>query len=270
MSQPNFYEIIGVPPSASNEEIRAAHRELVKRYHPDIYSTSGDKARATEKLQAINEAYAVLGNAERRKDYDASRMQQARRPQTAAQPRPPHVRRVKSSPRPKAAPRRVQARKKFDWKKKFLTFPRFAGIVAGVILFTMMVYILNGEPEITPIWILVQKNDVEPAPRESSTSRMGWEQLGAFGVRAECARILKTHVTADQAQGSQAVLDESNGTMAITVLLSESDPTMSAKEPTTGQKNITKRVRHYECRMVQARQADSWLRRKMHQIGFLR
>ncbi|HEX9662654.1 MAG TPA: J domain-containing protein, partial [Candidatus Binatia bacterium] len=61
MPQPDFYAIFGVPPSASQQEIRAAHRELVKRYHPDIYSTGDDKARATERLQAINEAYAVLG-----------------------------------------------------------------------------------------------------------------------------------------------------------------------------------------------------------------
>jgi hypothetical protein len=82
--------------------------------------------------------------------------------------------------------------------------------------------------------------------------------------------VLKTHVKADQEQGSQAVFDESNGTMAITVLLSEADAALSAKKFLAGQKNITKRVRHYECRTVQVRQPDSWLRRKLRQTGLMR
>jgi hypothetical protein len=269
MSQPDFYAIFGVSPSASQEEIRTAHRELVKRYHPDIYSTSGDKARATEKLQAINQAYAVLGNPERRKQYDARRLEQARSAQRVAQVRQAQVRRGRSAARPKAPPRSVRGRRKFQWKK-FFTFPRLAGTVAGVMLFMLMAYWLNSEPRTLPAWILVQKTDLEPAASKSSGAAGGWEQLGTFGLRGECAHNLKYHVKQDQEQGSHAFFDEASGTVAITVLLSEAGSALNPKELLAGEKGVTKRVRHYECRAVQIRQPDSWLRRKLRQAGLVR
>jgi hypothetical protein len=267
MPQPDFYAIFGVPPSATQEEIRTAHRELVKRYHPDIYSTSGDKARATEKLREINEAYAVLGNVERRKAYDVSRVEPPRRAPAAPQARPQQPRRRSNSGRRAAARQPRRARPKFRWNRKFVTVPRAVGAAAGLLFFLVTLYALNRPPEITPVWLLLQRTEVENSASAAVTSARGWERLGSFGVRAECARVLKTHVKADQEQGSQAVLDESNATMAITILLSESEPAPSAKPLVTGQKNITKRVRHYECRSVQIRQPESWLRRKLRQTG---
>jgi len=266
MSQPDFYAIFGVPPSASQDEIRAAHRELVKRYHPDIYSTGGDIARATEKLREINEAYAVLGNAERRKKYDASRVEQ-RRSASVAQQRPSYVR-VRSSARPKAPARPIRARKKLQGNK-FFTFRLLAGAIAGAILFVVTAYFLTRAPDVLPAWVLWHKTEVEPPARGPIAATNGWERLGSFGVKAECARVLKTHVKADQEQGSRAVFDESNGTMAITVFLSESDAASNPKKLLEGQRPVTKRVRHYECRAVQVRQPDSWLRRKMRQAGLV-
>ena len=66
----DYYELLGVSPEASQDEIRKAYLKLAKKYHPD--KTGGDKA-AEEKLKAINEAYDTLKNAERRKEYDAMR-----------------------------------------------------------------------------------------------------------------------------------------------------------------------------------------------------
>ncbi len=268
MSQPDFYAIFGLPPSASQDEIRAAHRELVKRYHPDIYSTGGDIARATEKLREINEAYAVLGNAERRKKYDASRVEQVRHAPSVAKQRPVYVRRVRSAARPKAPPKSIRARKNFEWVKKFFTFRWLAGTVAGVILFVVTAYFFTRVPGVLPVWVLLQKTEVEPPASGPLAGAKGWVQLGSFGVRAECARVLKTHVKADQEQGSHAVFDENNGTMAITVLLSDSDSAPNNKL-LAGQKIVSKRVRNYECRAVQVRQPDSWLRRKMRQVGLV-
>ncbi|MGH7926968.1 MAG: J domain-containing protein [Candidatus Binatia bacterium] len=271
MSQPDFYAIFGVSPSASQKEIRAAHRELVKRYHPDIYSTSGDKARATEKLQAINQAYAVLGNAERRKRYDASRVESQRSARPVAQERPAHVRRASSPPRRKAAPRPVRVRRKvhrkFQWMKRFLTFPWLAGAVAGVVLSGVMVYLFAREPGTLPAWILLQKTDVEQGASAPVEDARAWEQLASFRLKAECAQGLKSRVKRDQEQGSHTIFDETNGTVAITVLLN--DPAVSSKEP-AGQKSITRWVRHYECRAVQIRQPDPWLRRKLRAAGLLR
>ena len=269
MPQPDFYAIFGVPPSASQEEIRAAHRELVKRYHPDIYSTGDDKARATERLQAINEAYAVLGNAERRKEYDDSRVEPPRRAEPAAQERPAQVRRGRSAPRPAAPPRPVRVRNKLQWKKKFFTLPWLVGVLAAVTLFVVVAYSFTREPRISPVWVLLQKTEVEPAASAPLGGARGWERLGSFGLRAQCAEDLKIRVKLDQEEGSQAVLDEVSGTVAITVLLIKIDSALKAKQWHAGQEIVTKRVRHYECRAVQIRQSDSWLRRKLRQIGLV-
>ncbi len=56
----NPYEILGIPQNASQDEIRAAYRELVKKYHPDRYQNNPLADLAEEKLQEINEAYDTL------------------------------------------------------------------------------------------------------------------------------------------------------------------------------------------------------------------
>ena len=71
MAGPDFYTILGVSRTASPDEIKAAHRELVKKYHPDLFPGAKQKAQANKKLQQINEAYATLSNPERRRQYDS-------------------------------------------------------------------------------------------------------------------------------------------------------------------------------------------------------
>lgn len=56
----NPYEVLGVSPDASDEEIRAAYKALVKKYHPDKYQNNPLADLAEEKLQEINEAYDML------------------------------------------------------------------------------------------------------------------------------------------------------------------------------------------------------------------
>ncbi len=66
--QQTYYDLFDVHPSASALEIRRAYRELSKKYHPD--TTILSTAVATSKFQALNQAYAVISNPERRLTYD--------------------------------------------------------------------------------------------------------------------------------------------------------------------------------------------------------
>jgi len=65
---PSYYQMLGVMPGASVQDIRRAYRELSKLYHPDTTELPTDEAR--EKFQALNEAYATLCNPDRRASYD--------------------------------------------------------------------------------------------------------------------------------------------------------------------------------------------------------
>ena len=66
MSNRDYYEILGVPRNASNDEIKAAFRKLARQYHPDVNKEDG----AEEQFKEINEAYGVLSDSEKRARYD--------------------------------------------------------------------------------------------------------------------------------------------------------------------------------------------------------
>ena len=63
----DYYQLLGIKKDASAGEIKKAYRKLAMKYHPD--HTKGDKA-AEEKFKKISEAYAVLSDKEKRKEYD--------------------------------------------------------------------------------------------------------------------------------------------------------------------------------------------------------
>jgi curved DNA-binding protein len=64
----DYYQILGVPKGSSNEEIKKAYRKLAMQYHPD--RNPGKEGWANEKFKEINEAYGVLGDPKKRKQYD--------------------------------------------------------------------------------------------------------------------------------------------------------------------------------------------------------
>lgn len=82
MMPPDPYEVLGLAPSASEEEIRAAWRRLARAYHPDLNPAPDAHAR----LVQINQAYEVLGDPERRRLHD---LRSALSAPTFAPPPPP-------------------------------------------------------------------------------------------------------------------------------------------------------------------------------------
>lgn len=63
----NYYDILGVSKTATDEEIKKAYRSLAKKYHPDL---NPGNAEAAEKLKEVNEAFSVLSDKTKRQNYD--------------------------------------------------------------------------------------------------------------------------------------------------------------------------------------------------------
>lgn len=69
-TEQDHYEVLGVAPDAGEEEIREAYRRLAFQHHPDRNRGSRD---AASRMKEINEAYAILSDPVKRRDYDAPR-----------------------------------------------------------------------------------------------------------------------------------------------------------------------------------------------------
>lgn len=64
----DYYKILQISPDADEREIRAAYRKLAKQYHPDVGEGS-----SIERFRLIQDAYELLSDAEKRREYDRSR-----------------------------------------------------------------------------------------------------------------------------------------------------------------------------------------------------
>ena len=71
MSNKDYYKILGVSENAGPDEIKKAYRHLALKFHPD--RNAANKKEAEERFKEISEAYYILGDPERKKQYDASR-----------------------------------------------------------------------------------------------------------------------------------------------------------------------------------------------------
>jgi len=293
MSGANFYQILGVGRSASADEIRSAYRDLVKKHHPDLFPTAGEKARATEKLRQINEAYAVLGNAKRRQRYDQESVEKSRAPFRA----PAAANRAQ----PSRPPRRAQPRRKpIKIPKLQLHFSKkWAGYsLAAAAVVLMLIYAGQSVPRVITAWTLWEKVEISPPNSVSSSQGAGqsWVPVGQYVSVSECAGTLKERVRKDEQEGSRSVFGEPNGTMAITVhIKKDAAPAQTHANANTNRESsasiegrpkpeeqhlpppengetvptigMTKRVRNLECRVTQRLETESRFRRALRKIG---
>lgn len=265
MSQGNFYQTLGVGRSANAKQIRSAYRDLVKRHHPDLFNTPKEKATATEKLRLLNEAYAVLGNAERRRRYD-----QEFAPPPEARRRAPAAAQRQERSRPPQGKRRSSLdvirllKERLGFSKK-----RAGYVLAGTTLVLLVGYAARSQPRLITAWTLLEKLEVSPM---ETPARQDWAALAQYTSPTECVRMLREKVQKDEQEGSRAVFGEQSGAMAVTVLVQKE--TVANKEnsaatphdsppdegaPSQERRVLTKRVRTLECRATQRMEMESWL-----------
>jgi hypothetical protein len=130
----DYYQILGVSTAATVEELRSSYKSLALRLHPD---RSRDP-RATEQMQLVNEAYAVLRDQEKRAQYDLMRLAPAAaivpvHPGEATQP----IRRVRRRPR-------MSSEKMYALMWKRLTFLlRLMLVLAVLFLWSLLTGTVN-------------------------------------------------------------------------------------------------------------------------------
>jgi curved DNA-binding protein CbpA len=99
--QRNYYEVLGIPTGATTDQIKKKYRELARKFHPDVVQ---DKALGQRVFTQINQAYSVLGDPERRAQYNVTLS-----PPSAAAPKPAPT--APASPAPASAPPPPSAQK---------------------------------------------------------------------------------------------------------------------------------------------------------------
>src|SRR5258705_8563809 len=70
MAQQDYYAVLGVPASATQDELKKAYRKLAAKHHPD---KNPNDPKAADTFKGISEAYQTLGDPEKRKQYDEMR-----------------------------------------------------------------------------------------------------------------------------------------------------------------------------------------------------
>ena len=197
-SPPDYYARLGVQPSASAEEIRAAYREKARETHPDH---NPDDPRAAERFQAVKDAYQVLRDPDRREAYDRAR---------SAPPVPKVLRITQQAPAGCGG---------YLWRV-------FAGLAAVGVFFvlealdvwaadvwTLSLAVGGGALVAGLITALVARRFPDEATDVSfrldaeqftmradgrTVIRVGWDRVGAVGIRDRGQMVMRVHKSAAQ------------------------------------------------------------------------
>ena len=286
MSDANFYQILGVGRSASADEIRSAYRELVKKHHPDLFSAPREKTQATETLREINEAYAVLGNVERRRRYDERFVQKPQaRPRARTAPSRPRPARPRGADREnrRAKPGKISLSRNGKLllgkaanilKERFyVSRKRAAYALSALLALLVTLYANRSEPRLITAWTLLEKIELSVSKDDTPVpgDRQDWVPVGQFASVSECVGLIKDKIRKDEQEGSRAVFVEPNGTMAIAVLVDKEavQPSDQTNEPSP-RAGITRRVRNLECRATQRVTMESRFAKTLRQLGLSR
>jgi hypothetical protein len=126
MIRPDFYKILGVSSNATQKEIEAAYRTLVRTCHPDVCRSP----QAEEQMKDINEAYEVLGDPEKRLKYDREQEKTGRIPVRKERP-------VTPDERPRADPWNRQPQEPAAPPQPMYRVP-YAACAAGLCVFLLI------------------------------------------------------------------------------------------------------------------------------------
>ncbi len=141
----NCYELLGVPSSANNAELRKAFRELSKRLHPDTTSLPSDEA--TRQFQIVCEAYDLLSDPVLRANYD---MSIAKKHNITNQTIESNL----TNQQPVQFSKSIGIRRPFSGGELFSLFLLIASILLSLVLGVLVAFLRGENLSFTPSWLM--------------------------------------------------------------------------------------------------------------------
>ena len=141
----NCYELLGVSPSANNEELRTAFRQLSKRLHPDTTSLPSDEA--TRQFQNVCEAYDLLSDPVLRANYDLSIEKENNLSHQKIESNLINIQPVQFS-------KSIGVRRPFSGGELFSLLLLIISILLSLGLGVLIAFIRDGNLDFTPSWLM--------------------------------------------------------------------------------------------------------------------
>ena len=141
----NCYELLGVSPTANNEELRKAFRQLSKRLHPDTTSLPSDEA--TRQFQNVCEAYDLLSDPVLRANYDLRIEKENNIINQKAEP-------FSTNTEPIQFSKSIGVRRPFSGGELFSLLLLISSIFFSLALGVFIAFLKGGSMDFTPSWLI--------------------------------------------------------------------------------------------------------------------